>query len=126
MVRDAVTRDGQLGEVLVFHVKSTAATVAALLFGFALAAPAAEAQQPKHGGTLRFVMKYEPPTLSVLNNPSTTTTSPKIWDGLLGYDSDLNPLPMLATAWKASPDGLEYTFTLREGVTFHDGKPFTS
>ena len=107
-------------------VRSTIAAAAALLFGLGATSPAADAQQPKHGGTLRFVMKYEPPTLSVLNNTSTTTTSPKIWDGLLTYDVDLKPLPMLATSWKVSPDGLEYTFNLREGVTFHDGKPFTS
>ena len=64
-------------------VRSTIAAAAALLFGLGATSPAADAQQPKHGGTLRFVMKYEPPTLSVLNNTSTTTTSPKIWDGLL-------------------------------------------
>lgn len=104
--------------------RSVAATLAVLLLG--LSAAPADAQQPKHGGTLRFVMKYEPPTLSALNNTSTPTTSAKVWDGLVTYDIDLNPLPMLATAWKVSPNGLEYTFTLREGVTWHDGKPFTS
>jgi len=98
-----------------------AATLLALC---ALAAPALA--QPKAGGTLRFVMKYEPPTLAAINNSSTPTTSPKIFDGLLTYDDELKPLPQLATAWAISPDGLEYRFTLREGVTWHDGKPFTS
>jgi peptide/nickel transport system substrate-binding protein len=38
-----------------------------------------------------------------------------------------NPLaPALATAWTESPDGLVYDFTLREGVTFHNGDPFTA
>ena len=32
--------------------------------------------------------------------------------------------PGLATAWSASDDGLEWTFTLRQGVSFHDGTPF--
>lgn len=34
--------------------------------------------------------------------------------------------PMLATEWKASPDGLLWTFVLRRGVKFHDGTPFTA
>lgn len=34
--------------------------------------------------------------------------------------------PLLATEWTVSDDGLDYTFNLREGVTFHDGSPFTS
>jgi peptide/nickel transport system substrate-binding protein len=34
--------------------------------------------------------------------------------------------PRLATAWEGSPDGLSVTFRLRDGVTWHDGKPFTS
>ena len=51
------------------------------------------------------------------------------------YDSvvRLNPLdglksviPALATTWESSPDGLLYTFTIRDGVEFHDGTPLTS
>ena len=34
--------------------------------------------------------------------------------------------PCLATSWEVSDDGLTWTFRLREGVTFHDGTPFTS
>ncbi len=34
--------------------------------------------------------------------------------------------PVLATSWEASPDGLTWTFTLRDGVTFHDGEPLTA
>ena len=34
--------------------------------------------------------------------------------------------PLLATAWEGSADGLSATFTLRQGVTWHDGEPFTS
>ncbi|WP_432542508.1 ABC transporter substrate-binding protein [Kineococcus sp. SYSU DK002] len=39
---------------------------------------------------------------------------------------DLSMQPSLATSWETSPDGLTWTFTLAEGVTFHDGKPFTA
>lgn len=37
-----------------------------------------------------------------------------------------NVVPGLAEDWKISPDGLTYTFTLRQGVTFHDGEPFNA
>src|SRR5690606_7852047 len=51
---------------------------------------------------------------------------PKIYDGLVSYDFDFNPKPQLATSWEISSDGLTYTFHLRQGVKWHDGKPFTS
>lgn len=35
-------------------------------------------------------------------------------------------VPSLATAWQVSPDGLQYTFTLRSGVKFHDGTEFNA
>jgi peptide/nickel transport system substrate-binding protein len=41
------------------------------------------------------------------------------------YDDD-GLTPLLATAWEGSEDGLSMTFTLRDGVTWHDGEPFTS
>jgi len=43
-------------------------------------------------------------------------------------DADLSGrlLPGLATEWAASADGLIWTFTLREGVSFHDGTPLTA
>ena len=100
------------------------------IFGLLLVATAtpalAQGEAPRHGGTLRFVMKYEPPTLSSINNTSTPLTSGKIFDGLVTYDFELNPIPQLATSWSVAPDGLKYTFKLREGVSWHDGKPFTS
>jgi peptide/nickel transport system substrate-binding protein len=112
---------------VISHIRSTVAAVAAVFLGLGVGlAPAAHAQAPKHGGTLRFVMKYEPPTLVSINNTSTPTTSAKVFDGLVTYDIDLKPIPQLATSWTISPDGLLYTFKLREGVAWHDGKPFTS
>jgi peptide/nickel transport system substrate-binding protein len=64
--------------------------------------------------------------------PLTTTAGgnaeigPKIVEGLLTYDYDLKPKPLLATACSQSKDGLQYTFALRKGVKWHDGKDFTS
>jgi peptide/nickel transport system substrate-binding protein len=51
----------------------------------------------------------------------------KYFSTLVLYDVDYTALQgELAESWEASADGLEYTFTLREGVTWHDGEPFTS
>lgn len=47
------------------------------------------------------------------------------FDPLLWRDATGEPIPWLATAFTKSPDGLTYTFTLRDGVTFQDGQPFT-
>ena len=48
-----------------------------------------------------------------------------IYEGLTRYKSGtLEVEPALATGWEISEDGTEYTFTLREGVTFHDGTGF--
>src|SRR5690606_5168438 len=37
-----------------------------------------------------------------------------------------SPQPQIATSWEVSADGLEYTFNIRQGVTFHDGSALTS
>jgi peptide/nickel transport system substrate-binding protein len=70
----------------------------------------------------------EPPSLSSFNTTAgtTITASSKVLEGLLGYDEKLAPQPALATAWEAAADGLSYRFTLRQGVKWHDGQPFTS
>nr|WP_255569053.1 ABC transporter substrate-binding protein [Neoroseomonas alba] len=70
----------------------------------------------------------EPSTLAAYavsagNIPPVTT---QIYEGLLTYDWDLKPAPLLAKSWEISPDGKTITFRLQEGVTFHNGQPFTS
>ncbi|MFN4099622.1 MAG: ABC transporter substrate-binding protein [Pararhodobacter sp.] len=49
-----------------------------------------------------------------------------LYDRLIHIDSEGNFVPGLATEWNVSEDRLTWTFTLREGVTFHDGSPFTA
>nr|WP_326537533.1 ABC transporter substrate-binding protein [Pseudorhodoferax sp.] len=95
----------------------------------ALLAPAASAQdQPRSGGTLNFVAVPEAATLVSIDNTFgfPQKVGSKIYQGLLRYDFALNPQAELATEWSVSRDGLQYTFTLRPGVQWHDGKPFTS
>jgi peptide/nickel transport system substrate-binding protein len=50
-----------------------------------------------------------------------------VYDTLVYRDPDsLEFVPGLATSWTISPEGLIYTFALRQGVTFHDGTPFNA
>ncbi|MFZ3579318.1 ABC transporter substrate-binding protein [Virgibacillus sp. DJP39] len=51
----------------------------------------------------------------------------QIYDGLVRYKEENTEVrPALATEWKPSEDGMTWTFTLREGVKFHDGTDFTA
>jgi peptide/nickel transport system substrate-binding protein len=49
-----------------------------------------------------------------------------LFDSLLELDPSLNVRPLLAESWEVSKDGLTYTFKLKKGVKWHDGKPFTA
>lgn len=48
-----------------------------------------------------------------------------VFEGLMKPSPDGEVVPALASDYKVSDDGLTYTFTLREGVTFHNGEPVT-
>ena len=50
----------------------------------------------------------------------------QLYDSLVWVDDEGNIAPALATEWTVSDDGTEYTFTLRQGVTFHNGEPFNA
>jgi peptide/nickel transport system substrate-binding protein len=82
----------------------------------------------RRGGVITLLLTAEPPTLTTIAHSAynAVIVSPKVTEGLLTYDFDLNPQPQLATTWRVSEDGLTYTFGLRRGVTWHDGRPFTS
>ncbi|WP_408006979.1 ABC transporter substrate-binding protein [Pseudalkalibacillus sp. A8] len=49
-----------------------------------------------------------------------------MYEGLVGFDKNMNVVPVLAEDYSVSEDALTYTFKLREGVTFHDGEPFNA
>ena len=46
-----------------------------------------------------------------------------VYDTLFALDKDLKPQPQMVDTWKASDDKLAYTFTLRDGLKWHDGSP---
>lgn len=84
--------------------------------------------KPQRGGTLTMLVFPEPPTLTTIAHTAGASVliSGKVTEGLLTYDFQLNPQPQLATSWSVSADGLQYSFQLRKGVKWHDGKPFSS
>src|ERR1700746_1447231 len=47
-----------------------------------------------------------------------------MFDRLVEVGQNLNVRPLLAESWEVSRDGLTYTFKLKKGVRWHDGKPF--
>ena len=55
-----------------------------------------------------------------------STTAWQLYDSLVWLNDDNEIEPALAESWDVSEDGTEYTFHLREGVTFHNGEPFNA
>ncbi len=78
--------------------------------------------QPRYGGTLRFGINYDIISFDPHKLPIPHPTE-LIYDTLLRVDPQGNIIPDLAERWSVSPDGLTWTFHLREDVTFHNGEP---
>jgi peptide/nickel transport system substrate-binding protein len=79
-------------------------------------------------GTLTVALTTNPNSLDVPDTSeiNAATAAWQMYDSLLWIDDSGKIVPALAEKWEASPDGTEYTFTLRQGVTFHNGEPFTA
>jgi peptide/nickel transport system substrate-binding protein/oligopeptide transport system substrate-binding protein len=71
---------------------------------------------------------YDPRSL----DPALSTDVPTgravgyVFDGLVRFTPDAQVVPGLARSWDISTDGMTYTFHLRKGVKFHDGRPFSA
>ncbi|MGB3399793.1 MAG: peptide-binding protein [Candidatus Deferrimicrobiaceae bacterium] len=63
---------------------------------------------------------------AVTSDSASHTAAGYVFNGLVRYDKNLKLEGELAESWEVSPDGRKITFHLRKGVTWHDGKPFTS
>ncbi len=92
------------------------------------AAREAFGQAVRRGGVLTVQLNGEQRVLNPAIRASTGVyvITSKIMESLVDLDAAGKPTPVLATSWEAAPDGKTITFKLREGVTWHDGKPFTS
>ncbi len=86
------------------------------------------AATPKQGGTYRFPLATDPPTLDPAHVTDTTSHSvvSEIFNALVMYDQELRIVPDIAERWEISTDKLTYTFFLKKGVKFHDGRECTA
>ncbi|WP_423801863.1 ABC transporter substrate-binding protein [Neobacillus sp. SAB-20_R2A] len=80
------------------------------------------------GGVIKIAMSAQPPTIDVHLTTSSDAieVSRNIYETLVTQDENEQAVPMLAESVETSEDGLTYTFKLRKGVKFHNGKEMTS
>ena len=83
---------------------------------------------PAKEDALKFAVSAEPDNLDPMMSAASDTGGimMNVYEGLLTYDTDGNFLPCLAEDYTISEDGLEYSFKLKTGVKFHDGKDFSA
>ena len=80
------------------------------------------------GGVYRRPLGSDPATLDParIRDIYGLSVAQQLFDGLVQFDQTLTIAPALAQFWKASRDGLTWTFTLRKGVKFHHGREVTA
>ena len=82
---------------------------------------------PVRGGTAVVAVKSDFDSFNPVTNSALTTDDVikyMLFTPLIQFDEELNPVPYLAERWELKPNGV--TFHLRDGVTWHDGKPVTA
>ncbi|MBX9946369.1 MAG: ABC transporter substrate-binding protein [Reyranella sp.] len=88
----------------------------------------------KSGGTLRMFHRDNPPSASIHEESTASTVVPfmGLFNNLVRFDpavaqnSEKSIIPDLAESWSWNADRTELSFRLHRGVTWHDGRPFTS
>src|SRR6266536_4766953 len=95
---------------------------------FTVAAPAAPAAAQPAGtlvvGLVAEPVNLDPPQVTDLNS---LRVSRRIVETLVAFAEESTQIvPGLAESWTISKDGLQYTFKLRRGITFHDGTPLNA
>jgi len=90
--------------------------------------PIATLPKPAKGGTAIEALVGSPGPLNPLFEQDDTTrdVDSVIYQGLTTVDANQHVVGQLASDWAISPDHLTYTFTLRDGVKWADGEPFTA
>jgi peptide/nickel transport system substrate-binding protein len=110
------------------------ASISAIVVAIGLLLAAAPAHAQKYGGILNSMLRESPATFSPLesNTVEPVITSVPTYNNLVVFDplkeqeSIENVIPDLAEKWTTTDGGKRLTFTLRRGVKWQDGQPFTS
>jgi peptide/nickel transport system substrate-binding protein len=113
------------------HMTRNAVVWAAIMAAM-FASGAAWAQKP--GGTLRIYHRDSPANMSIYEEGTISIVAPMmgVFNNLVVFDPNQKQnrlddiIPDLAESWSWNTDGTELTFKLRQGVKWHDGKPFTA
>src|SRR5437867_10196468 len=115
------------------HRTLVAVLTAAIAIGALMAAvPGAgqAAETPRRGGVLLAAIAADAPSLDPHQENTFATIQPvaPLYSTLLQIDpySYPNIIGDVATDWKIAPDGLTYTFKIRQDIRFHDGSPLTA
>ena len=97
---------------------STILGIVLLLTGIVFAQPS---------GKLVVTITETPPHLDVMSNTTgpVVNTAHHIYENLFNYDEGFRPAPMLVDTWQVDEEGKSWTFTLRQGVLFHNGDEMT-
>jgi peptide/nickel transport system substrate-binding protein len=103
-------------------------SIVVLLSFFLFHAVPGFAQEIKKGGTVIIGIGGNPVNLIPSNSYTLASicVSNVMFEALVNYDMKGNMVPELATSWNFSPDGKTWTFNLRKGVKWSDGKDLTS
>ena len=92
-------------------------------------APLPAAEPPDRGGTIVWAVHESMPSFDLHYDNSYIVSQPigPLYNGLLTFDvyEHEHIVGDLAERWEVAPDGMQITFALRQGVTFHDGSAFT-
>ena len=127
-----MSHDKTKNEISRRHFGKVALTVSAGAYavGMGLFSGVAGAATPKKGGLIRIALESSSPNdtldpIAVTSNIDATRCF-QLYNNLVRMGNDLRPEPSLAESWESNSEATKWTFNIRKGVEFHNGKPLTA